>query len=105
MFRWPFLEAVDVVALEIPDYNHVVTSPMDLGTIGAAFEVCVYVYTNLFICVRYVTRICVTRFTSPMDLGTIGAAFEVCYTYMYIRICVYVYTNLFYMCVFVCTIS
>ena len=34
----PFLEPVDPVALEIPDYLDIVMAPMDLGTIGQALQ-------------------------------------------------------------------
>ncbi|GMH46103.1 hypothetical protein BSKO_14067 [Bryopsis sp. KO-2023] len=37
-FSWPFLEAVDPVALNIPDYFTVVSKPMDLGTISKKLE-------------------------------------------------------------------
>jgi len=32
---WPFLEPVDIVALDIPDYPEIIKKPMDLGTIAA----------------------------------------------------------------------
>jgi len=35
---WPFLEPVDVEALQIPDYLRIVKTPMDLGTIGVALQ-------------------------------------------------------------------
>ena len=33
-YAWPFLEPVDTVALNIPDYHDVVKQPMDLGTVS-----------------------------------------------------------------------
>ena len=35
---WPFLEPVDALKLQIPDYLEIVKNPMDLGTIGSALE-------------------------------------------------------------------
>jgi hypothetical protein len=35
---WPFLEPVDPVALNIPDYLEVVTTPMDLTTVKVSIR-------------------------------------------------------------------
>jgi hypothetical protein len=32
-WAWPFMEPVDAVAMELPDYHEVIKKPMDLGTI------------------------------------------------------------------------
>ncbi|XP_069561194.1 bromodomain-containing protein 3-like [Brachyistius frenatus] len=37
-FSWPFYEPVDAVALGLPDYHKIITSPMDLGTIKKRLE-------------------------------------------------------------------
>uniref|UniRef100_A0A8C2XHH6 Bromodomain containing 3 n=1 Tax=Cyclopterus lumpus TaxID=8103 RepID=A0A8C2XHH6_CYCLU len=37
-FAWPFHQPVDAVALGLPDYHKIITSPMDLGTIKKRLE-------------------------------------------------------------------
>ncbi|TNN45443.1 Bromodomain-containing protein 2 [Liparis tanakae] len=37
-FAWPFHQPVDAVALGLPDYHTIITSPMDLGTIKKRLE-------------------------------------------------------------------
>ncbi|KAK5851773.1 hypothetical protein PBY51_023300 [Eleginops maclovinus] len=37
-FAWPFYKPVDAVALGLPDYHKIITSPMDLGTIKKRLE-------------------------------------------------------------------
>ncbi|XP_042364930.1 bromodomain-containing protein 3-like isoform X2 [Plectropomus leopardus] len=37
-FTWPFYQPVDAVALGLPDYHTIITSPMDLGTIKKRLE-------------------------------------------------------------------
>ncbi|XP_040915097.1 bromodomain-containing protein 3-like isoform X2 [Toxotes jaculatrix] len=37
-FAWPFYQPVDAVALGLPDYHTIITSPMDLGTIKKRLE-------------------------------------------------------------------
>ncbi|XP_029300505.1 bromodomain-containing protein 3a isoform X2 [Cottoperca gobio] len=37
-FAWPFYHPVDAVALGLPDYHTIITSPMDLGTIKKRLE-------------------------------------------------------------------
>ncbi|XP_068562048.1 bromodomain-containing protein 3-like isoform X2 [Cebidichthys violaceus] len=37
-FSWPFHQPVDAVALGLPDYHTIITSPMDLGTIKKRLE-------------------------------------------------------------------
>lgn len=37
-YSWPFHQPVDVVALKLPDYHKIITSPMDLGTIKQRLE-------------------------------------------------------------------
>ncbi|XP_037609389.1 bromodomain-containing protein 3-like isoform X2 [Sebastes umbrosus] len=37
-FAWPFHHPVDAIALGIPDYHTIITSPMDLGTIKKRLE-------------------------------------------------------------------
>ncbi|KAF3848839.1 hypothetical protein F7725_015336 [Dissostichus mawsoni] len=37
-FAWPFYQPVDAVALGLPDYHKIITSPMDLGTIKKRLE-------------------------------------------------------------------
>ncbi|XP_053195353.1 bromodomain-containing protein 3a [Scomber japonicus] len=37
-FAWPFYHPVDAVALGLPDYHKIITSPMDLGTIKKRLE-------------------------------------------------------------------
>ncbi|CAJ1071280.1 bromodomain-containing protein 3-like [Xyrichtys novacula] len=37
-FAWPFHKPVDAVALGLPDYHTIITSPMDLGTIKKRLE-------------------------------------------------------------------
>lgn len=37
-YSWPFHQPVDVVALKLPDYHKIITSPMDLGTIKKRLE-------------------------------------------------------------------
>ncbi|CAN9504999.1 unnamed protein product [Ophioblennius macclurei] len=37
-YSWPFHQPVDVVALQLPDYHKIITSPMDLGTIRKRLE-------------------------------------------------------------------
>eukprot|EP00096_Caligus_rogercresseyi_P001397 TRINITY_DN1220_c0_g1_i1.p1 TRINITY_DN1220_c0_g1~~TRINITY_DN1220_c0_g1_i1.p1 ORF type:complete len:120 (-),score=40.40 TRINITY_DN1220_c0_g1_i1:314-673(-) len=42
---WPFQSPVDTVALDLPDYFKIVTSPMDLGTIKRRLDN-TYYYTG-----------------------------------------------------------
>uniref|UniRef100_A0A669B3E3 Bromodomain containing 3 n=1 Tax=Oreochromis niloticus TaxID=8128 RepID=A0A669B3E3_ORENI len=37
-FAWPFYQPVDAVALGLPDYHKIITSPMDMGTIKKRLE-------------------------------------------------------------------
>ncbi|XP_019964284.2 bromodomain-containing protein 3-like isoform X1 [Paralichthys olivaceus] len=37
-FAWPFYQPVDAIALGLPDYHKIITSPMDLGTIKKRLE-------------------------------------------------------------------
>ncbi|XP_022622340.1 bromodomain-containing protein 3-like isoform X4 [Seriola dumerili] len=37
-FAWPFYQPVDAVALGLPDYHTIITSPMDMGTIKKRLE-------------------------------------------------------------------
>ncbi|XP_034048221.1 bromodomain-containing protein 3-like [Thalassophryne amazonica] len=37
-FAWPFHQPVDAVALGLPDYHKIITSPMDMGTIKKRLE-------------------------------------------------------------------
>ncbi|RVE65535.1 hypothetical protein OJAV_G00117860 [Oryzias javanicus] len=37
-FAWPFYQPVDAVALKLPDYHKIITSPMDMGTIKKRLE-------------------------------------------------------------------
>ncbi|XP_062268551.1 bromodomain-containing protein 3-like isoform X1 [Platichthys flesus] len=37
-FAWPFYQPVDAIALGLPDYHKIITTPMDLGTIKKRLE-------------------------------------------------------------------
>jgi len=46
---WPFCEAVDAEALELPDYYHVVQTPMDLGIVQQRLHSKTYTHLAHFV--------------------------------------------------------
>jgi hypothetical protein len=91
---WPFLAPVDVVALGIPDYLHVIKQPMDLGTISKRLNDQEYKRIEDFVeDVRLVWKNCKRYNNETLDIHKTAQSLEALFEEKLQPIMIYVENN------------